>query len=346
MKLFLLLAALLAGCAGYSPVPSSILAERLTKPPPAPLDIPKPPKTFALDLINRRRSSGVTMTAFNTGRMLVRGEVVSSMKSWHAKLRLDVPAFLIRHPVEGNILVDTGLSRQSVGGGSFLMSVVDPAVPQYRSRKGQDLVSQLSSAGVSTDSVKWIVLSSLAPERAGMAAFFEKATVVVARAEWEWRRAKVAKDEAASLALTVLEPRVKLVDIDARPACGPIVHCLDLFDDGTLYLADLAGRTPGTMGVLAILDGGPVMLAGGAASVVDNYLDLKLPLKSQVSDLVLYWRSLHVLRALREAVPQALILPGNDLRPLKLLGRGDVPVHDFRAKKPAETPRVKPNLRR
>ncbi|HAH05947.1 MAG TPA: hypothetical protein DCM05_05355 [Elusimicrobia bacterium] len=338
--------ALLPGCAGYSAVPSSILAERLTKPPPAPLDIPKPPKTFALDLINRRKYAGVAMMGFNTGRMLVRGEVVSAMKSWHAKLRLDVPAFLVSHPKEGNILVDTGLSRQTVGGGSFLLSVVDPAVPQYRSRKGQDIVSQLSAAGVSTDSVKWIVLSSLAPERAGMAAFFENATIVVARAEWEWRKARVAKDEAASLALTVLAPRVKLVDIDARPACGPIVHCLDLFDDGTLYLADLAGRTPGTMGVLAILDGGPVMLAGGAAFVVDNYLDLALPLKSQVEDLTLYWRSLHVLRALREAVPQTVVLPGNDLRPLRLAGRNDVPVHDFRAKKSAAQERVKPNLRR
>jgi glyoxylase-like metal-dependent hydrolase (beta-lactamase superfamily II) len=346
MKRFLPLFVLMAGCAGYSAVPSSIISERLTKPPPPPQDIPTPSKTFALELITRRKYSGVTMTAFNTGTMRVRGEVVSSMKSWHAKLKLDVPAFLIKHPREGAILFDTGLSRQAVHGSSLLLSVVDPAVPQFTSKKGQDLVAQLSRAGVSTDSVKWVILSSLAPERAGMAAFFENATVVVSRAEWEWRKARVAGDEAASIALTVLEPRLKLVDIDARPACGPIVHCLDLFDDGTLYLADLAGRTPGTMGALAMLDGGPVMLAGGAAFVVDNYLDLSLPLKSQVEDLTLYWRSLHVLRALREAVPQAVVLPGNDLRPLKLAGRSDVPAPDFRAKKASAEERVKPNLRR
>lgn len=336
-------AALLLGC---SSIPSSIIEERLVKPPPRPEDIPKPSKIFALELINRRSVSGVTMQAFDTGTMLVRGEVISSMKSWHAKLKLDVPAFLIRHPKQGLILFDTGLSRQAVHGWSFLRGIVDPAVPQFRARKGQDLVSQLSQNGVPAADVRWIILSSLDPEHAGMAAFFDNATILVSRAEWESRRARAAEDQRASLALTVLAPRVKPVEIDQRPAYGPFIHCQDMFEDGTIYLVDLAGRSAGSLGALVILDRGPVMLAGDAAIVVDNYLDLALPLKSQTEDLTLYWRSLHVLRALREAVPQAVILPGHDLRPLKLAGRDDVPVFDPRAKKPAPEQKVKPNLRK
>jgi len=335
--------ALLCGC---SHLPSSIVQEPLVQPPPPPNDIPKVSPTFALDLINRRGLSGLTMEAFNAGTMLVRGEVISSMKSWHAELRLDVPAFLIRHPKQGLILFDTGLPRQAVRGRSLLLSLVDPARPQFEAQKGQDIVSQLSKDGIAASDVRWVFLSSLDREHAGMAAFFENATIVVSRAEWEWQKARRAKNRPSSLALTVIEPRVKLVDIDESPAYGPFIHCRDFFEDGTFYLVDLAGKTAGTMGALVMLDGGPAMLAGDASIVVGNYFDLALPLGSQVQDLGLFWRSLHVLRALRDAVPQAVIVPGHDLRSLALANRADIPVFDFREKKAAAEDESKPDLRR
>jgi glyoxylase-like metal-dependent hydrolase (beta-lactamase superfamily II) len=320
--------------------------ERLAVAPPPPKDIPKPLSTWGLELLSKQAVSGLTMQAFNTGKMLVRGEVISSMKSWHAELELDVPAFLIHHPKQGLILFDTGLSRQAVKGKSFILDLIDPAKPQFSAEKGQDIVAQLAEDDIAPSDVRWVILSTLDREHAGMAAFFDKATIIVSRAEWEWQKARYGKNAPESLALTVIEPRVKLVDIDQRPAYGPFIHCLDYFEDGTIYLVDLAGRTAGTMGALVMLDGGPAMLAGDSAIVVGNYLDLALPLKSQVQDLGLFWRSLHVLRAFRDAVAQAVIIPGHDLRSLALAGRSDIPVFDFRGKKFSAEDVVKPDLRR
>ena len=122
--------------------------------------------------------------------------------------------------------------------------------------------------------------------------------------------------------------------MDEQPSFGPFIHAMDLFGDGSIYLSDLAGKTFGSMGVLVMLDGGPVMLTGDAALVIDNYLDLALPLKSQVEDLGLFWRSLHMLRALREAVPLTAIVPGHELRALKILMRADAKLREFSVKKP------------
>lgn len=323
---------LLAGCAGVGGAPSSILAERLIKPPPTPTDLPKPSRTFALDLITRRAAGGLSLEAYDTGTLHVRGEVVSALKSWHAKLKLQVPAFLIRHPKEGMILFDTGLSTTTQRSDNLLLELVDPAQPQWTSKAGQDLPSQLKEAGIDSSEIRYIVLSSMREEHIGTISQFSSATIIATRVEYE--AAKINKNKEISDKIAQIpESRFKLISMDEKPTLGPFVHAIDLFGDGTIYLTDLAGRTSGSMGALVLLDPGPVMLAGDAALVVDNYLDLALPLRGQVEDLGLFWRSLHILRALREAVPRTAVVPGHELRALRVAMNASVLIREFSVKR-------------
>ena len=303
-------------------IPSSIVAERTLRPLPAPRDIPKPSRTFALDLINRRAPGHLELTAFDTGVMHVRGEGVSSLKSWHAKLRLNVPAFLIRHPREGYILFDTGLSTRTPSSEGFLEEIIDPAAVRWSASRGQDLPAQLSAAGIELSQIRWVILSCLRGEHVGTLPFFSSATIAASRVEYEAWSASDVKSRAPEPAEIPAE-RWRLIALDEKPLFGPFLHSEDLFGDGTLYLADLPGRSPGSLGALVMLDEGPMLLSGGATLVIDNILDLALPYRSQVADRKLFWRSLHMLRALRQCVPQVQIIPGYELSALRMRARQD-----------------------
>ncbi len=324
----LALGAALAGC--LPELPEGKKNMWAVTPPPSPTDIRVIQHTFALSLINNRRADSVTMAALNTGLVKTRGETVSSMKSWHTELKLDAPVFLVKHSSAGLILFGTGLSPDPARRPSNPLALLEQRPYSYRQKRGQDLKTQLAGLGFAPRDVRWVVLSSLEPEQAGFLDAFPEATVVVSAREWEWRKGlRKPGEKAGPLDPHDLEGefKLKLVDLGNSPSFGPFENALDLLGDGSLYLIGLPGRTPGTMGLWANLDGGPVLLTGSAAYVLDNYLDVALPVKGRFEDLGEYWRSLHMIRAAMRGVPRLVVVPGNDLKPLKLSGRTDIPVY-------------------
>ncbi|MFH1723802.1 MAG: hypothetical protein ABII00_04170 [Elusimicrobiota bacterium] len=319
------LAVLVAGCLPEIPQKNPHLLE----PPPPPGGIRDLPHTFALGLITGREAGSVTMRVFNTGTIRTRGEAVSALKSYHAKIELDVPVFLIRHSAQGLVLFGTGLSSDAGRRPRSVLDAVRPYAFRYKQKKGRDIVSRLRAGGTAPEDIRWVVVPNLEPDSAGMVDAFPAATVVVSRREWEWRKARVsggAPPDPLSPASLEGRLRLRLVDLANSPAFGTFENGMDLFGDGSLYLVSLPGRSPGNMGLWANLDGGPVLLTGGVAYVVDNYLDLALPVKERIQDLEEYWRSLHIIRASARGVPRLVVFPGNDLTPLSLSGRSDIPL--------------------
>lgn len=316
----LALAALLlvCGCGG-----DVITPPKPPKPAPAPRDIPEIPRSFALEQTTRRRVDGLKIQVFNTGSAVVRGGAVSSMKSWMSKTRIDVPIFLIKHPIQGYILFDTGLPPQIADDPGKYMGHFSHFLVPFEQKKGQDAVAQLAAAGVAREDVKWVVVSHLHFDHAGMIDAFPNATVLVDKREWEAQKAKKGQ---GFIDPNAVEGKIKLrlIDLSSAPAYGPFDHSLDLFKDGTIFLLDLSGHTPGNMGLWASLDEGPVLLAGDASWVLDNHQDLALPIKGHIFNLDQYWRRLYQMKYAQEAVPQLVIFPGHDLQPLTLQPRNDV----------------------
>ncbi|MFH2202295.1 MAG: hypothetical protein ABIJ96_04205 [Elusimicrobiota bacterium] len=303
----------------------------LIAPPEKPTTIRTLHHTFALQMLSERRAASVSLQAFNTGTLRTRGEAVSALKSYNAKVKLDVPAFLIKHSKQGWILFGTGLSPQRERRpGEALVRVVKFLASfdytfRYEQKKGRDIVAQLREEGISPAEIRWIIVPYWDAATVGMLDSFPGATVVVNRREWEWQQ-EAAAAKPGPLAPAVFAGKIKLqfVDMHNQPAFGAFENGVDFFGDGSLYLVSLSGRTPGSIGAWLNLDNGPVLLTGGAAFVVDNYMDFALPVKDKIFDLEYYWHSLHVIHAMRRGVPQVVVFPGNDLVPLRLSARSDI----------------------
>lgn len=326
-KLALAAALVLSGCGGGGMAPA-----KAPKPAPAPKDIPAIPRSFGFEVTTRRKVDRLKMRVYNTGSVTTRGGAVSSMKSWTSKATLDMPVFLIKHPVKGYVLYDTGLHPDMAVDPKKVMGRFNHFIVPFKARKGEDAVSQLKADGIEASEVRWVVISHLHLDHAGMIDAFPEATVVVDRREWLAQKERQAKkrisyepDPAA------LEPKLKLrlVDLSSAPAYGSFDHAEDLFGDGSLHLVDLSGHTSGNMGLWASLDEGPVLLAGDASWILDNHQDLALPIKGHIFNLDQYWRRLYQMKYVQDALPRLVIFPGHDLQPLKLQPRSDVTLAPF-----------------
>ncbi|MBI5241254.1 MAG: N-acyl homoserine lactonase family protein [Elusimicrobia bacterium] len=300
--------ALLAGCA----LPA---ARRLE-----PKDIRPLPRFFLQELVTRRRASGLSLAVYDTGSVTVPGDLLSELKSPRSRVQLSLPAFLIRHPEQGLILFDAGLPPQGGAGPGEFHAAYSP------SPKG-DLASQLERGGVRLEDVRWVMLSHLHWDHTGRLDAYPNATVVADRREWDAQAQKTRTgplpgefDPAAMEA----KLRLRLADLAGAPAYGVFDHGLDLFQDGSVYLIDLSGHSPGSLGLWVNLDSGPVLLAGDAAWVLDNCQDLALPQPQTMSDPPQYWRKLNMMSRMAKEVPQLVIFPGHDLMPLKLQPKPDI----------------------
>lgn len=281
----------------------------------------------ASSYIKEGSAPGLSLTAFNTGSVRTFGRAVSSRRGWLSRATLDVPAFLIRHPRQGLILFDTGLHPDIATRPGKKMGRLNHLLVPFAQSPGQDLVSQLRIAGAAPEDVRWVVVSHLHLDHAGLVDAFPRATVVVDAREWGAQAERSARGKAFPNPDTrELAPRLKLrlVELSSAPAFGPFEHAEDLFGDGSLRLLDLSGHTPGSLGAWVELPGGPVLLAGDASFVVDNHALGALPIRADIHDVALYKSRLALLREAQELFPSLLILPGHDLSPLKNLGREDV----------------------
>lgn len=324
-----LAAVLAAGCLPELPFQEG-RNPHLLNPPATPEGIRKIPLTFPVDLVNERRAKSVKMEVFRAGGIKVRGEAVSSLKSYHSKIELDVPVFLIRHSSAGYILVGTGLSTEKTKRKETILDAFLPYAFGYRLKRKQDIVTQLARVGIAENEIRYILLPYLDVDTAGMLDAFPEATVVLSRAEWEYRKSlEKPGGSGGFLSPATLEPRIRLelADVGLAPGFGSFENGLDFFGDGSIYLVSLPGRTPGNFGVWANLDEGPVLLTGGATYVVDNYLDRALPVKGKLVDLEDYWRSLHIIRAMRKSMPRLQIFAGSDLSSLAVPSRSDLTLH-------------------
>lgn len=321
----LALAAGLAGCFGEIkfPEPSPLL--------PAPGDLPAVRMTFIHELVTKRKTDGVKLRVYDTGALTARGGAVSSIKSWEHRVTLPAPAFVIRHPTQGLVLFDTGLPASWEGKVRKPLILNEQLAP-LSMKKGQNLAAQLTADGVEPSEVRFILLSQFGPYHAGMAAAFPEATLIVDREAWEGQKARLKADydkDQANPAVLERERTIRLVDLSSAAPYGAFDRGLDVFDDGTLVLLDLSGRAPRGRGLWLNLDEGPVLLAGAAVWTLDNFQDLAPLARSHIDDEALYWRRVHQIRAMQEAVPRLVVLPAHGLIALKLQPRGDVTLVPF-----------------
>jgi glyoxylase-like metal-dependent hydrolase (beta-lactamase superfamily II) len=225
-----------------------------------------------------------------------------------------VPAFLIRHPSAGAILVDTGLHpsiatdpKQNFGG--LAARAGNPSL-----EPGADVPARLRSRGLDAGEIPIVVMTHMHIDHTSAISEFPNSTFVVSEVEWEaatvgpkpllngYRRAHF--DYAFDY---------RTVDFDRGgiDSYSSFARCFDLFGDGSIRLAYTPGHSAGHMSVIAHLSERDFVI-GGDATYTQAQLDGDAPLAPRPFDAHNYRRSLQELKLFQREFPQAIVTPGHD----------------------------------
>jgi N-acyl homoserine lactone hydrolase len=224
------------------------------------------------------------------------------------------PAFLIRHPSAGAILVDTGLhpSIASDPKANFGRLAVRVAAPQLE--KDEDIPAQLRRRGIEPSQVGVVVMTHLHYDHASAISEFPDSTFVVSEAEW------ADATEGGRPAMRGYRPPHYDFVFDYRTvdfgrgnvsSYGSFGRAFDLFGDGSIHLAYLPGHSAGHMGVVAKLKEREFVI-GGDAVYTYRQLEGNAPPPPRPSDYHNWRRSLQELKLFRSQFPHAIITPGHD----------------------------------
>jgi N-acyl homoserine lactone hydrolase len=222
-----------------------------------------------------------------------------------------VPAYLVRHPRAGTILIDTGLHpsvasdpRQNLGRllGRF-----------FTLEQGGDVPAQLRAMGLDAGEIEVVVMTHLHCDHASAISEFPESIFVLSAEEWR----------AAS---TVSRPALRgyrrshydhafdyrTVDFDGPSisSYGPFGRSFDLFGDGSVRLVSTPGHTAGHTSVVLRLPRRDFVVAADAAYTWRQLNGGPAPL--QLEDEHNWRRSLRELQAYHRAYPYAVIAPGHD----------------------------------
>ena len=238
--------------------------------------------------------------------------LASAVRPGAAALRSPCLAYVVRHPADGTILIDTGLhpdaSRNLRKDFGPLMALL------FRNTKPADVPyeDQLRRLGVDPEDARRVVMTHLHVDHTSGMRLLPNARFTVAAKEWAaaTRRGAAAKGYVAHH----LPPadRVDLVDFASQgEPYRPFARTIDLLGDRSIRLISTPGHTPGHLSVLLRVEGDrQVLIVGDAAYTLRSIREQILPLLT-VGDK-LYRRSLDELKAFAHSTPQATLVPSHD----------------------------------
>jgi len=223
------------------------------------------------------------------------------------------PAFLIRHPSAGAILVDTGLhpsvaSDPKENFGSMAVRLANPQLAP-----GEDVPAQLRGRGLDPAQVPIVVMTHLHYDHASAISEFPESTFILSEAEWE------AATHDNRPALRGYRPQhfdfafdYRTVDFSRGTvnSYATFGRAFDLFGDGSIHLAYTPGHSAGHLSVVARLSERDFVIGGDAIYTYRQLDDAPLP--PRPVDEHQFRRSLQELKLFRQQYPHAVITPGHD----------------------------------
>jgi N-acyl homoserine lactone hydrolase len=225
-----------------------------------------------------------------------------------------IPAFLIRHPKAGAILVDTGLHPAIASDPASNLGRFGTWLYKPQLAHGQDVSAQLRAKGVDPGSIRLVILTHLHIDHASAIADFPDATFIVTATEWE-----AATSGLFAFGKGYHRPQFDYAfDFRTVTFDGPEVgsyasfgRTVDLFGDGSVRLASTPGHTAGHQSVVVRLRERDMVIAGDAI-YLESQLEAGADLPGRTTDLHNFKRSLQELRLFRRTYPDAVITPGHD----------------------------------
>jgi glyoxylase-like metal-dependent hydrolase (beta-lactamase superfamily II) len=235
--------------------------------------------------------------------------VMARRSSWP---QVPVPAYLIRHPSAGLVLVDTGLHPSVATDAKENMGRMWKFFARPELGPDQDIPAQLRARGLDAKQISVVVMTHLHQDHASGLSEFAASTFVLTEAEWQAATGGkyLANGYRPSQYDYVFDYRTidyNRPGIDSYASFG---RTFDLFGDGSVRLAFTPGHSAGHQSVIARLKERDFVIAGDAI-----YTTRQLeggPPQPRPADAHNWRRSLQELRLFKREYPDAVIVPGHD----------------------------------
>jgi glyoxylase-like metal-dependent hydrolase (beta-lactamase superfamily II) len=241
-------------------------------------------------------------------------KVARALLTGKPAMTVPCPAFLIRHPSAGAILVDTGLHPSIATDGRENFGAIGARIGNPALEPGEDVPAQLRGRGLEPGEVPVVVMTHLHLDHSSAISEFPHATFVVSEVEW---------DAATSGANPLLNGYrrahydyafdYRTVDfnrgsVDSYASFG---RTHDLFGDGSIRLAFTPGHSAGHMSLVCRLKQRDFVI-GGDVTYTSGQLAGTAPPAPRPFDAHNYRRSLQELRLFTREYPDAVVTPGHD----------------------------------
>lgn len=253
-------------------------------------------------------------TMVSPGGRFLTLKLLRAMLSNKAPNVIPVPAFLIRHPSAGVILVDTGLhpsiatdGKENFGGASnrFGKPSLEP---------GEDVPAQLRARGLDPGEIPIVVMTHLHIDHTSAISEFPNSTFVVSEPEWieattgSGGLLKGYRRQHLDYAFEYRTVSFDRANIDSYASFG---RTFDLFGDGSIRLAFTPGHSAGHISLVCRLREQDFVIGGDAMYLLDQLLG-KAALPPRPEDAHNFRRSLQELKLFHSQFPDAVITPGHD----------------------------------
>jgi N-acyl homoserine lactone hydrolase len=230
------------------------------------------------------------------------------------EMTVPCPAFLIRHPSAGPILVDTGLHPSVATDGRENLGRLGARFGRPALAPGADVPARLRDRGLDPGEIPVVVMTHMHIDHSSAISEFPNSTFVLS--EVEWRAATVGpkpllngyRREHFDYAFDFRTVDFDRGGIDSYSSFG---RCFDLFGDGSVRLAYTPGHSAGHVSVIARLAKRDFVI-GGDAVYTAGQLDGSAPLAPRPFDAHNYRRSLQELKLFGKEFPDAIVTPGHD----------------------------------
>jgi N-acyl homoserine lactone hydrolase len=227
---------------------------------------------------------------------------------------IPVPAFLIRHPSAGAILVDTGLHPSIATDGGENFGRLATRFGKPRLEPGEDAPSQLRKRGIDPGELPVVIMTHLHIDHTSAISEFPNSTFVVSETEWQAAThgsQPMANGYRRSHFDYAFNYRTVDFDRGGIDSYASFGRTFDLFGDGSVRLAYTPGHSAGHISVIVHLSQRDFVI-GGDATYTRGQLEGSSPLPPRPFDAHNFKRSLQELRLFHNQFPDVVITPGHD----------------------------------